>query len=230
MHTTAAICRVLAADATPVFREGLRTVVQRTIGLEWAGGTDHPDVIRDSVRTTLPHVVLLDSAIDPQGRLTEELVTTNPRLRVAVLLRERDHTPASVRIARAAGAHCLLSRETDASRMVRAILQPAPAGHYIDPGLLLALNAPGPHPSGSGHDVLTSRQCQTLALVAEGKVDEDIAHVLDIAVTTVRTHVREIRRRLGAHDRAHAVALAYHVGILPLQPSLRTSVRRPRSR
>ncbi|MFD5827319.1 DNA-binding response regulator [Lentzea sp. NPDC060358] len=212
--TCAVVHRVLAADATPVFREGLRTVVQRTIGLEWAGGTDHPDVIRDTVRTCRPHVVLLDSAIDPRSALAEELVTAHPRLRVAILFRERDHTPASVRVARAAGAHCLLSRETDAARMFRAILQAPLSGCYVDPELVLALAVPGRRPSGS--DVLTSRQRQTLALVAEGRNDEGIARSLDVAVTTVRTHVREIRRRLGAHDRAHAVALAYHVGILPL--------------
>ncbi|MFD4635974.1 DNA-binding response regulator [Lentzea sp. NPDC058436] len=216
--------RVLAADATPVFREGLRTVVQRTIGLEWAGGTDHPDVIRDTVRSSQPHVVLLDSAIDPQSLLAEELVTTNPKLRVAVLFRERDHTPACVRVARAAGAHCLLSRETDATVMFRAILQTPLSGHYVDPRLVLdprlvqALNSPRPHRVPRGREVLTSRQRQVLALVAEGKNDEHIANSLNVAVPTVRTHVRETRLRLGAHDRAHAVALAYHVGILPARP------------
>ncbi|WP_439657620.1 response regulator transcription factor [Lentzea sp. HUAS TT2] len=210
------VYRVLAADATPVFREGLRTAVQRTIGLEWAGGTDHPDVIRDSVRTAHPHVVLLDSAIDPHSRLAEELITTIPRLRVAVLFRERDHTPASVRVARAAGAQCLLSRDTDASAMFRAILRTPLSGHYVDPALAPSLTVPSHRPERWSRDVLTSRQRQTLALVAEGKADADIAHSLNVAVTTVRTHVRQVRRRLGALDRAHAVALAYHVGILPL--------------
>ncbi|MGW6442782.1 response regulator transcription factor [Lentzea sp. NPDC055074] len=212
-----AACRVLAADATPVFREGLRTVVQRTIGLEWAGGTDHPDVIRDSVRTARPHVVMLDSAIDPRSLLTQELVTTSPQVRVAVLFRERDHTPASLQLAREAGAHCLLSRETDPSMIVRAILQTPLAGQYVDPSLALVLNtAPRRRQAGPGHEVLTPRQRQALALVAEGKNDQDIALNLNVTVATVRTHVQQVRRRLGAHDRAHAVALAYHVGILPI--------------
>lgn len=222
MHSAAAFVRVLAADATPVFREGLRTVVQRTIGLEWAGGTDHPDVVRDTVRTSQPHVVLLDSAVDPQSLLAEELVLTNPKLRVAVLFRERDHTPACARTARAAGAHCLLSRETDPSAMFRAILQTPLSGLYVDPRLgldpwvLPALSRSRHHLTPRRREVLTSRQRQILALVAEGRNDEHIAHTLNVAVPTVRTHVRATRLRLGAHDRAHAVALAYHVGILPL--------------
>ncbi|WP_143027677.1 response regulator transcription factor [Lentzea albidocapillata] len=214
----------MAADATPVFREGLRTVVQRTIGLEWAGGTDHPDVIRDGVRTTRPHVVVLDSAIDPRSTLTQELVATNPRLIVAVLFRERDRTPASVRVAQAAGARCLLSRDTDASLMTEAILQTHPAHRYIDPRLVLAFNAtPRRRSAGSEHEVLTPRQRQVLALVAEGLSDPDIAQSLDVSVATVRTHARELRHRLGARDRAHAVALAYRTGFLPPRPAPHTT-------
>ncbi|WP_394618833.1 DNA-binding response regulator [Lentzea sp. JNUCC 0626] len=222
MQPAASFVRVLAADATPVFREGLRTAVQRTIGLEWAGGTDHPDVIRDTVRTSRPHVVMLDSAVDPRSLIAEELLSTNPQLRVAILFRERDHTPAGVRLARAAGAHCLLSRETDAAVMFRAILQTPLSGHYVDPRLVLdprlvpALTHHGHHPAPRGRQLLTSRQCQILALVAEGRNDEYIARSLNVAIPTVRTHVRATRLRLGAHDRAHAVALAYRVGILPL--------------
>ncbi|MFS8104249.1 response regulator transcription factor [Lentzea alba] len=210
----AAAFRVLAADATPVFREGLRTVVQRTIGLEWVGGTDHPDVVRDGVRTTRPHIVVLDSAIDPRANLAEDLITANPRLTVAVVFRERDHTPACVRAAQAAGARCLLSRDTDASTMARAILHAHPAHRYVDSRLALS---PGMRGLGdSRHEVLTSRQRQVLALVAEGTTERDIAQNLDITVNTVRTHMTVIRRRLGARDRAHAVATAYRTGSLPL--------------
>ena len=208
--------RVLAADATPVFREGLRTVVQRTIGLEWAGGTDHPDVIRDGMRTIRPHVVVLDSAIDPHGALTEELVAGDPRLTVAVLFRERDQTPVPVRVAQAAGARCLLSRNTDAVLMTRAILEAHPARRYVDPTLVLALTASPPHKRGDAeHALLTRRQRQVLALVAEGNGESDIAQILDVAVNTVRSHMSQIRDRLGARDRAHAVALACHAGLLP---------------
>ncbi|WP_394620049.1 DNA-binding response regulator [Lentzea sp. JNUCC 0626] len=216
-HAASESLRVLAADATPVFREGLRTVVQRTIGLEWAGGTDHPDVIRDGVRTIRPHVVMLDSAIDPHGVLTGELVTEDPRLTVAILFRERDHTPGPVRIARAAGARCLLSRNTDAVLITRAILQAHPASQYVDPQLVLALTAaPQRKRGGTEHELLTPRQRQVLALVAEGNSESDIAQRLDVAVNTVRSHMSKIRGRLGARDRAHAVALACHAGLLPL--------------
>lgn len=213
--------RVLAADTTPVFREGLRTVVQRTVGLEWVGGTDHPDVVRDGVRTTRPHVVVIDSAIDPRGALTQDLVAADPKLTVALVFREHDHTPASVLVAQAAGARCLLSRDTDAGVMARAILHTHPARRYVDPRLVLALSVSGS--GASRNEVLTSRRRQILALVAEGWTERDIARNLDITVNTVRTHMTEIRRRLGARDRAHAVAMGYRTGLLPLSHAVSAS-------
>ncbi|SDK00560.1 DNA-binding response regulator, NarL/FixJ family, contains REC and HTH domains [Lentzea albidocapillata subsp. violacea] len=213
--------RVLAADATPVFREGLRAVIDRTVGLEWAGGTDHADAIRRGVRTIGPRVVVLDSAVDPTCTLIRDLVEINPELMVAVLFRDHDRSPASVRVAQSSGARCLLSRDTEASVMVRALLQAHQTGRYVDPRLTMVLSRPWQSASACDAGVLlTARQRQILALVAQGMSEPDIARHLDLGAATVSSHMKETRRRLGARDRAHAVALAYHVGVLPLRPAL----------
>lgn len=56
---------------------------------------------------------------------------------------------------------------------------------------------------------LSPRQRQTLALIAEGLTDREIADRLNLGVVTVRQHVRDLRTRLGARTRAHAVAIGY---------------------
>jgi DNA-binding NarL/FixJ family response regulator len=61
---------------------------------------------------------------------------------------------------------------------------------------------------------LSDRQRQILRLIAQGRRNGDIAESLFVSVETVRTHVKEILRRLGAHDRAHAVARGYEAGLL----------------
>lgn len=55
---------------------------------------------------------------------------------------------------------------------------------------------------------LSVRQVQCLALIARGLTDPAIAEALSISETTVRYHVDQARRKLGATTRAHAVALA----------------------
>lgn len=59
---------------------------------------------------------------------------------------------------------------------------------------------------------LTSREREVLALVAQGKENWEIAALLYIASGTVHKHLDNIYAKLGAHNRAEAVARARHAG------------------
>ncbi|MFE2297953.1 helix-turn-helix transcriptional regulator [Streptomyces sp. NPDC059445] len=63
---------------------------------------------------------------------------------------------------------------------------------------------------------LTLRQRQVLNLVAAGHTSTQIGRQLGIGATTVQRHLHNIYDELGAHDRAHAVALAIHYGHITL--------------
>jgi DNA-binding NarL/FixJ family response regulator len=65
---------------------------------------------------------------------------------------------------------------------------------------------------------LSERQLEVLRLVAVGANASQIAAELSISEATVRTHVKNILERLGAHNRAHAVALAMTQGLLGEPP------------
>ena len=60
----------------------------------------------------------------------------------------------------------------------------------------------------------SKREIQILSLVAEGRTDNEIGILLCMSAKTVSWYVREVRLRLGARSRAHAVALAMRQGIL----------------
>lgn len=64
---------------------------------------------------------------------------------------------------------------------------------------------------------LSPRQLQTLALIAEGCTDHDIAERMHVALPTARQHVQDIRAKLDARNRAHAVAIGYQTGALALE-------------
>ena len=65
-----------------------------------------------------------------------------------------------------------------------------------------------------GEMSLSNRQKQVLALVAHGATDSEIAQQLCLSIDTVAWHVKEIRCRLDARSRAHAVALAMRHDLL----------------
>ena len=60
----------------------------------------------------------------------------------------------------------------------------------------------------------SKREIEILTLVAEGRTDNEIAIRLCMSAKTVSWYVKEIRARLDARSRAHAVALAMRQGIL----------------
>lgn len=61
---------------------------------------------------------------------------------------------------------------------------------------------------------LTPRQREMLVLVAEGMTIPEIAAHLFLSEHTVKTHLREAQNRLAARTRAHAIAIAFRLGLL----------------
>ncbi len=72
----------------------------------------------------------------------------------------------------------------------------------------------GPRRSKS---VLTSREREVLAMVAMGRSSSLIAAVLGVATSTVESHVRHCLDKLGARNRAHAIALGLREGEITLE-------------
>ena len=63
---------------------------------------------------------------------------------------------------------------------------------------------------------LSAREVEILAMVANGKANREIAKRLFLAEETIKSHVGSILMKLGARNRAHAVALGYADGVIAL--------------
>lgn len=63
---------------------------------------------------------------------------------------------------------------------------------------------------------LTSREIQVLVGIANGVPTVDIGRAMGLSEDTVKSHIRSMFRKLGCHDRAHAVRLAFDAGVLPI--------------
>ncbi|MFI6327974.1 response regulator transcription factor [Micromonospora chersina] len=96
-----------------------------------------------------------------------------------------------------------VQRGEDAADPATAEAEPAPAGGPQRP-------ARTPR-SAIG---LTERELQVLLGMAEGKSNAEIGRELFVSEDTVKTHARRLFRKLGARDRAHAVAAGFRAGLV----------------
>lgn len=211
--------RVAILDDNRRFRarlvERLRFFSELTLAFE--AGSASEFLTRLGQATDRVHVALLDialphsSGIDVATRLAEKYPD------VGVLMFTVFEAEDTVLAAIQAGASGYLLKDAPVEAIVRAIREVheggVPLSRSVARRLLGVLGKPRtPQPPGepsSGHDDLSPREVELLERIVIGETEQVIAVRLDISPHTVRTHVKNIYRKLRVRTRAAAVRLAY---------------------
>jgi DNA-binding NarL/FixJ family response regulator len=215
--------RVLLADDQPLLRGGFRVLIDSAPDLEVVGeaGTGREAV--ELARRSRADVVLMDIRMpDLDGLAATRLITGDEDLAgVRVLILTTFEIDEYVFQALRAGASGFLGKSAepaellDAIRVVHrgdALLSPAATRSLI----VRYLSRPD-HPETLAPQrlsALTDREREVLTFVASGLSNEDIAERLVVSPHTVKTHVNRAMTKLGAHDRAQLVVIAYETGLV----------------
>ncbi|NUS63604.1 MAG: response regulator transcription factor [Saccharothrix sp.] len=205
---------VALVDPVPLFREGLAAVVRRTPAMHWLGSTGHLHTAVRLHERLRPDVLLVDSVLDPQGHLATLLTGNDASLVVVSLVREPHRTAKFVRSALAAGVRGMVPREGGIGDVLQAIARAHADRTYLDPTLAPLAAGFTPTSEAGTRRSLSRREYEVLQLIADGMENQAVANELYVSVETVRTHVKNILRKLRARDRTHAVSLAYQAGLL----------------
>jgi DNA-binding NarL/FixJ family response regulator len=209
---------VALIDGTPLVREGLSALINRTAGVRFLGSAAAATAGLRLCQRLRPDVVLVDAALDPRGQLAHILTNSGSAgagsTRVVLLIDDAHRTPQYVGGALGAGVAGVLRRAAQPADLVRAIQAAHTEGRYIDPALAPMLAAPATRPQTQPRQPLSRRELQVLELIADGLENQAIADLLYVSVETVRTHVKSILRKLSSRDRTHAVAVAFRTGVL----------------
>ena len=207
--------RVLITDDHPVFRQGLKGLLQ-ALGIEVVAEAENgPDAVRLAGELR-PDVVVMDLQM-PGGNgieATRTITRTNPAIGVLVLTMFRDDD--SVFAAMRAGARGYLLKESGAEEIARAVLAVAAGEAIYGPEIarrVLTFFTDMPDPRRSAFPELTEREREVLALIAQGRSNTEIAGTLFLSPKTVRNHVSNIFMKLHVADRAQAIVLAREAGL-----------------
>ena len=210
--------RVLIADDHPMFRNGMRALLDSVDDIELMGEATAGEEVIELAETLQPDVILMDIKMPGINGIeaTREILHTSPHIRVLVVTMFEDDD--SVFSAMRAGARGYLLKDARGEEMLLAIRAVAGGEAIFGPSIAHRLidyfsaQKPAAAPVRAFAE-LTAREEEILALVAQGRGNKEIAKMLFISLKTVRNHVSNIFTKLQVADRAQAVIRAREAGL-----------------
>jgi DNA-binding NarL/FixJ family response regulator len=204
--------RVLLVDDHPVFRDGLRQLLDSTGEFTVVAEAGNGLEALAYARRHRVDVVVMDLNLPRMDGVTAtmRLREIAPEAKVVVLTTYDgdDHVLPAIE----AGAAGYLLKDASRAELIGALRAAARGEPALSPSaartVLRRVGQPGP-------ELLRPRELELLRLVAGGATNREAAGQLFVSEATVKAYLLRIYERLGARDRASAVATAYQRGLLP---------------
>ncbi|QIN84096.1 response regulator [Rubrobacter tropicus] len=204
---------VLIVDDHPVVRTGIRGMLEGQPDFEVVGEAVNGEEAVDLTGRLNPDIVLMDLRMPGTGGVaaTSRIRKEHPETRVLVLT--TSDSGADILRAVEAGATGYVLKDAPREELYGAIRAAAEGKPLLAPDVAAHLMERVRWPSEEG---LSGRELEVLEHVARGKGNKEIARTLWISEATVKSHLLHVYEKLGAADRASAVAAAMQRGILRL--------------
>lgn len=199
--------RCLVIDRHPTIRLGIRRLLADRYEVEEAeDGNDALEIISSTGDVDVVIVELKPPVNGSRNGLTGiKAIRALRKARPGLGIVAHGSRPERAAAADAldAGATGYVAKSSPCESLAEAVDAAADAEPYVDPAAARS--------SGGG---LTRRQREILQLYADGLSTEEVAERLERSTETVRTHTKAALSRLGARDRAHAVAIGLRNGLI----------------
>jgi DNA-binding NarL/FixJ family response regulator len=209
--------RALIVDDHPVTREGLRTALSMSDdAVVVVGEAASGEEAVTAVRELSPDVVFMDVRMPGMDGIeaTRRIREASPETRVILIT--IDESRGAISDAIQAGVSGYLLKDASPEDLVgaarnavegNAVIHPQPTKTFIEEVHLAEVEGTKAMP-------LSKREREILQKVADGATTRQVATDLGISPHTVKTHLERIFEKLGANDRAQAVAIAIRTGIV----------------
>jgi DNA-binding NarL/FixJ family response regulator len=227
--------RVLIADDQQLVRAGLRMILEAQPDITVvAQATQGEEAVR-LARRHRPDVVLMDvrmpgmDGIEATRRIVEEPPAVAdavvPRVVILTTFDLDEYVYAALQV----GACGFLLKDVSPERLVAAVRTVMAGDALLAPTITRRLveryaRTDRPPPAAAqALSALTARELEVFRLVARALSNAEIADALVVSEATVKTHVAGILAKLGLHNRAQAVVVAYESGLLGAARAARDS-------
>jgi DNA-binding NarL/FixJ family response regulator len=209
--------RVLIADDRPIFRAGVQGMLRDFPEIDIVGEAMTGRQAVERSRRLKPDVILMDLNMPEMGGIaaTRAIKEENPdRVVLALTISEAEEDIVEMV---AAGASGYVLKDVDPASLARSI-QDAHAGHFqLDDQLtrrvIVRLGSSLKRSRRPLAEPLTERETQILRMVVVGMSNKAIANRLGLGEGTIKSHLRNIYRKLQVRTRAEAAAQAVQLDI-----------------
>ena len=214
---------VLLVDDQTIVRQGLRSLLSLESDIVVVGEAADGRQAVELAQRLSPDIVLLDVRMPHMDGLQalRRIKAIAPQVSVIMVTLYDD--PNYLLEAVSAGAAGYILKDATRQELIRAVRLIAEGGAIIAPTMMpdllrqmerLMATQGSSLMADAFHDTLTEREIEVLRLIAEGYTNQQIAEVLIISPTTVKTHVQNILQKLNVSDRTQAAVYAVRSGLI----------------
>ncbi|MFC1957357.1 response regulator [Chloroflexota bacterium] len=195
--------RILIVDDSPLFREGLSSLLSNYPDIQIVGQASDGNEALEKAREVMPDVILMDiimprcDGMEATRMIREEM----PHIKVVMLTVSESEENLFQAIKLGAQGYLLKSVE---ARELLSVLRGLSRGEtYVAPGIAAKILQEFTHPSYT-KEYLSPREVAVLKLVTQGMTNKEISLSLNIAQSTVKNHLRNTMDKLHVRNRVEA--------------------------
>jgi DNA-binding NarL/FixJ family response regulator len=209
--------RVFVFEDEWMCREAIRSVIERTGGIEVVGASANADHAVEDAAALNPDVILMDIRLQGEmnGVEAAEILTRRcPDARIVIFTSFPDPDTLNAAIQAGAAGYLLKEETADPDILIRAIREVYNGNAYMTPRISAEILEVIRKPKHLNPFGLTRRECEILRLMADGLNNRAIARALTIQERTVANHVSNILFKVNARNRTEAACIARKQGLL----------------
>ncbi len=209
--------RILLADDHPLFRQGLRSLLDTLPDLEVVGEARTGEQAIALAQAVQPDLVIMDIQMPEMNGIeaTRRMTQSMPHLAILIVTMFEDD--ASLFSAMRAGARGYVIKDAEPDDILRAIAAVGQGEAIFSPAIaarvLSMFSSPVEAPAKELFPTLTERERQILRQLAHSATNAEIAQSLGVSAKTVANYVSTILSKLQVVDRAQAILRAREAGL-----------------